>query len=325
VSDAETEELGKGSTEDGPAASGPSPYRKPALAVLRAVVVLAIAAVGYVEIIPINHPAVHHPEVTKAVRTRLAELAPKESGIAGFKTKATSAGEVPAANAQVTVYEALAKKYPDQTGIYSIYWQGTAKGSSDQVGVVAFLLPTDADASTVLGALNKLELGAKSQSASSLKRAKAFTMPGLAGSQGSIFAPAKATKTPADLVLASYRQGNVVVFVNTVRGGEDSAVGALAQAQATALSQSESKLLAKVEPGFTLVDVTAKAYTTPSFTHYPQVASIVWVAGGVVVALLAGVGPWWVARARRRRQERLQAELNRLIVVRGQTITKYRR
>jgi hypothetical protein len=326
VSDAEIDELGKGSTDGGGTdASGPSPYRKPALAVARAIVVLVIVAVGYAEIAPIDHAAVHHPAVTKAVRTRLANLALKESGIAGFKTKPASAGEIPAANAGVAAYTTVSKKSPNQSGIYSIYWTGTAKGSTDQVGVVTFLLPTAADAATVLKGLNTLELAAKAQSGSSLKRASTFTVPGLPGSQGSVFEPSKTTKTPADLVLATFRQGNVIGFINTVKSGSTPADATAAQDNAVTLAKAESKHLSSVEPGFTLVDVTKKAYVTPSSTHYPQVATIIWVAGGVVGALLAGGGPLLVGRARRRRRERLQAELNRLIVVRGQTITKYRR
>jgi hypothetical protein len=326
VSDAEIDQLGKGSVDGGATdAAGGSPYRKPALAVARALVVLVIAAVGYAEIAPINHSAVHHPAVTKAVRTRLANLTVKEPGISGFKTKAASAGEIPAANAGVAAYTTVSKKLPNQSGIYSVYWTGAAKGSTNQVGVVAFLLPTPADAATVLKGLNTLEMAAKSQSASSLKRASTFTVPGVAGSEGSVFEPSKTTKTPAFLVLATFRQGNVIGFINSVESGMTPAESAAAQANAVTMAKAESKHLVAVEPGFTLIDVTKKAYVTPSFTHYPQTATIIWIVGGVAGALLAGAGPLLVGRARRRRRERLQAELNRLIVVRGQTITKYRR
>jgi hypothetical protein len=326
VSDAEIEQLGKGSSDGGETdASTHSPYRKPALALARAVVVLAIVAVGYVEIAPINHSAVHHPAVTKPVRSRLANLTLKTSGVAGYKAKPASAGELPAANAGIAAYTAASKKSPNQSGIYSVYWTSTAKGSTSQVGVVAFLLPTPADAASVLKGLNTSEMGAKAQSGSSLKRASTFTVPGVAGSEGSVFEPSKATKTPAFLVLAVFRQGDVIGFINSVESGSTPAESATAQANAVTMAKAESKHLTAVEPGFTLLDVTKKAYVTPASTHYPQVATIVWIVGGVAAALVAGAGPLLVGRARQRRRERLQAELNRLIVVRGQTITKYRR
>jgi len=86
------------------------------------------------------------------------------------------------------------------------------------------------------------------------------------------------------------------------------------------VSKTQAAHVEKVGPDFTLVELVR-----PAGTDIPTTASIVWIAGSVVAAFLAAIGPLLYGRARRRRQERLQAELDRMIVVRGQTITKRRR
>jgi hypothetical protein len=311
-----SEESGKEGPDGGDGdRPGSHPYRKPALVVARAIVVLAIAAVGYQEVIPL-----HHTEVTKTVTSRLSRLAIQQPGVPGFKAKPTSAGVQSTANVGIAALASAAKKSPDKTGLYSIEWSGSAKGSTDGIGVIVFLLPTPADAQAVLGQVSTSVLSSKAQATNSMDRTGTFALPGLSGSAGSVFEPSKKTKTSQDLVVTAWRQGTVVAVVQDAKTTTTAAGAAAAKSEALTVSQAQAKHLASVEPGFTLVEVVRPAGTT-----HPVLASAVWIVGSVIVALLAGFGPLAVGRARRRRRERLQAELDRLIVVRGQTITKRRR
>lgn len=311
-----TTEAGKGGTGGGePELRSAHPYRKPALAVVRAIVVLAIAGVGYAVIIP-----THHDRQTRVVSSRLAGLAIPETGVAGFNAKPTNAGVQSVTNAGITVLSTAAKKDPGHTGLYTKDWSASAKGSTDAIGLVVFLLPTPAQAQSVVNQVTKMELSATAQSANSLDRSATFTVPGVTESAGSVFVPKKPTKTSQDLAVSIWRQGSVVSFVQAAKTTTTAAGANEARDQVISVSKAQAQHVSKVEPGFTLIELVR-----PAGTDYPTTASIVWIVGSVVVALLAAVGPIVYGRARRRRQERLQAELDRMIVVRGQTITKRRR
>jgi hypothetical protein len=299
------EEPGKGTPGgDTSRPSGSSPYRKPALAVARAVVVLAIAAVGYQEVIP-QHPV---------IRSRLGQLVIAQPGVAGFKAKPSTKGEQPVSDVNVAALTSAQKESPNETGLYTVGWPATKKGSTDVVGVIAFLLPSNRQAQTVLQQVNTNLLSANSQSANSMVRTRTFTIPGVPTSSGSRFEPKKKTKTSQDVALTSFRQGRVVAVTEAIKTTETAAGAAAVQSLATDIGGSEQRHLAAVTPHFTL-----------TVTRHPTVASVVWIAGSVIVAILAAIGPVLFGVARRRRRARLQAELDRLIVVRGQTITKRRR
>jgi len=310
-----TTEAGKGGTDGGePERGSANPYRRSAFAVARAIVVLAIAGAGFAVIIP-----VHHDRQTRVVDSRLADLTVPETGVAGFNTKPASAGVQPAANVGLTVLSTAAKQDPGHTGLYTKDWAATAKGSKDAIGLVVFLLPTPAKAQSVLEQVSKMELAASAQSANSLDRHATFTVPGVSGSAGSLFVPKKATSTSQDLAVSIFRTGTVVSFVQ-VAAKSSAAAANEAQDHAISASKTQAAHVEKVEPGFSLVELVRPAGNT-----IPTTASIVWIAGSVVAAILAAVGPLLYGRARRRRQARIQAELDRMIVVRGQTITKRRR
>jgi hypothetical protein len=289
-------------------------YRKPALAVARAIVVLAIAGAGYAVIIP-----THHDRKTRVVDSRLAELAIPETGVTGFHTKPASASVQPAANAGISVMTTAAKHDPGHTGLYVKDWSGSAKGSTDAIGLVVFLLPTSDEAQAVLEQVSKMELAASAQSANSLDRTATFTVPGVGDSAGSVFEPKKPTKTSQDLAVSLFRQGTVVSFIQAAKTTTTTAGAAEARQSVISVSKAQADHVSGVEPGFSLVELVH-----PAGTSYPTTASIVWIAGSAIVAFLAAIGPIFYGRARRRREDRRQAELDRMIVVRGQTITKRR-
>jgi hypothetical protein len=312
-----------GSTEDSEGGTGGAEpegkptraYRKPAFAVARALVVLAIAGVGFAIVIPL-----HHDRQTRVVDTRMAQLTIPETGVAGFKATPSSAGVQSLANVGLAVVTNAAKRDPGHTGLYTKDWPSSAKGSTDSIGLVVFLMPTSGEAQSLLTQVNKMELAASAQSANSLKRTGTFTVPGLSGSAGSVFVPTKPSKTsPDDLVLSSFRQGNVVTLVQAAKA-HTAASAHQTRDNVVSVSKTQAAHVEKVGPGFTLVELVR-----PAGTDIPTTSSIVWIAGALVVAFLAAVGPLFYGAARRRRQARLQADLDRMIVVRGQTITKRRR
>lgn len=314
-SDPLTTEAGKGGTDGGePQRPSADRFRKPAFALARAIVVLAIAGAGYAVIIP-----THHDRKTRVVDSRLAELTIPETGVAGFKTKPSSAGVQPSSNVGISVLTTAAKQDPGHTGLYTKDWSGSAKGSTDAIGLVVFLLPTPAKAQTVLNEVSKMELTASAQSANSLERTSTFTVPGVTGSAGSVFVPKKPTKTSQDLAVGISRQGSVVSFVQVALTSSSTAASE-ASAHVISVAKAQDEHVKTVEPRFTLIELVH-----PAGTSYPTTASIIWIAGSVVVAILAALGPIFYGRARRRHQQRVQAELDRMIVVRGQTITKRRR
>jgi hypothetical protein len=294
--DQEAGEQGKGTGEaTPPGASGPSPLRTPAFVVARTVIVLVIAAVGYQLVIPQKN----------VDRTRLAKLVVTEPGVKKFDVKPTGAAEQKAASSGLKTMEAAVKKSPNSTGIYSIEW--TAKGSKNVTGIIAFLLPTEADAKATLTQVRTQQLAAKSYTSDSLTRSSTFTVAGVPGSSGSFYEMTKKTATSLNLAATVFRTGDVVAVAEGITATDT-------QADTETVTRTEYAHLQSVAPGFTLTPTTR-----------PAVASLVWIAGSVVVALLAGFGPVVVGRIRRTRRQRRQAELDRLIVVRGQTIAKRRR
>lgn len=315
-SDALTTEAGNTGAGGGePERPSTGRLRRPAFAVARAIVVLAIAGAGYAVVIPM-----HHDRKTRVVDSRLAELTIPETGVAGYKAKPASAGAQSVSNVGLAVMTAAAKQDPGHTGLYSKDWSAKAKGSSDAIGLIVFLLPTPAKAQAVLNQVSKMELAASAQSANSLVRHATFTVPGVPGSAGSLFVPKKATKTSQDLGVSIFRHGSIVSFVQAAATTKTTAAVDEVRDHVITVTKAQAEHVQNVKPGFTLVELVRPAGTT-----IPTTASIVWIAGSVVVAFLAAVGPLLYGRARRRRQARLQAELDRMIVVRGQTITKRRR
>jgi hypothetical protein len=291
-----TKEQGKGAGDGpSPGRQGPSPLRTPAFVVARTVVVLVVAAVGYQLVIPQKH----------VDRTRLAKLVVTVPGVKEFDVKPTGAAEQKAASSGVKTLEAAAKKSPNSTGVYSIEWTG--KGTKDVAGVIVFLLPDEADAKATLAQVKTQQLGAKSYSSDSLTRRSTFTVAGVPGSSGSYYEMTKKTATSVNLAATVFRDGDVVAVAEGIKAQDT-------QADTETVTRSEYAHLRSVASGFTL-----------STTTRPTVASIVWIAGSVVVALLAGFAPLVVGQTRRRRRRRRQEELDRLIVVRGQTIAKRRR
>jgi hypothetical protein len=294
--EAEIPEQGKGEgSGDPPSREGPSPLRTPALVAARTLVVLVVAAVGYQLVIPQQH----------LDRGRLAQLVVTSPGVREFDVKPTGAAEQKASSSGLKALVAAAARHPSSTGVYSIEWTG--KGTKDVAGVIVFLLPDEADAAATLAQVKAQQLGKASYSQDSLTRSSTFSVPGVPGSSGSFYEMSKKTTTPVDLAATVFRSGDIVAVAEGIKAKET-------QADTETVTRAEYAHLRALGPGFTL-----------SPTTRPVVASAVWVVVSVAAALLAGLLPVVVGRSRRNRRRRRQEELDRLIVVRGQTIAKRRR
>jgi hypothetical protein len=283
------------SSGDGRAAAARTQRSWPGV-VLRAVVVLVVAGVGYQLVVP----------TTSTVRSRLSRLVATSNGTATFAGAPSHGAEEPATNGNLAPLVAASKVHPGQTGLYVAQW--TAKSSqSDGLAVVTFLLPDAATAAKARAQLASSQLSAKALSSSGLSRTAQFTPSGVPGAAGSLFGAAKGATAPGQAALVVWQQGRVVVLV------EVALVSGSPQADATAATQAEAAHLRTVLPGFSL-----------SVTRYPTTASIVWIVGSVVVLLLVAGGPVAWRRRRERRERRIQEELERTIRVRGATIVRKR-
>lgn len=272
----------------------PARGRQVAFAVLRGVVVLVVAAVGYQLLIP----------QTRIDRSRLKDLVVTRPGIKAFDIKPAGAAEQQAARIGLPAVVTASKRDANHTGIYSIEWTPT---QSTGAGVVAILLPTRAEAATTLAQFSKQQLGAASYKADSLTRTATFTVGGVPASAGSVYATPASAGPATELGVAAFSSGRVVSIVQVLNPSNT-------QPDATAVIRAEYGHLRTVEPSFTLKRVT-----------HPMVATILWIVGGVLVLLLAVGGPWaWRAiGAWRRRRE--QERLDHLVQIGGQVITKRRR
>ncbi len=272
-----------------------SPYRRTAFAVARAVVVLAVGAVGYQAVVPSTH----------VVRARLARLVVTRPGVAAFDVKASRASVEQASQSGLAALVTAGKRSPGRTGIYSIEWTPSPLQAA---GIVVFVLPDDAQASAVLSQFRRDQQGPQAYASDSLDRRSTFTVAGVPTSTGSVYVPSpKAPRTSPGLAVTTFREGRVVGLAEVL-------LTTPTQADDTAVASAEYSHLRQVEPGFTLQVVSR-----------PLVPTVAWAAGAVVVALVAALGPVGWRRRRDRRERERQAELERLAGAPAHHIVKRRR
>ena len=262
---------------------------------MRAVVVLAIAAVGYQAVIPSVH----------VIRTRLARLVVSKPGVAAYNAAKPQSGAQDDTQTGLAAVTAAAKRSPNQTGVYTTGWSAS---QSSGVAIGAFLLPNDAAAVAALPQLRTQQLAATSYSSASLTRRSTYTLADVPGLSGSVYTPSsKSAAAMPGLVVAAFRYGRVVVEVEAVTSTNT-------QADANMVARVEYASLRRVEPGFSLTEV-----------YRPPEATALWAAGAVSLAAVMALGP--VARRRRaqRRLRRFEEEMARRVVVGKQVISKHRR
>jgi hypothetical protein len=263
------------------------------------IVVVAAGVVAYQLTIPVN----------QVVRTRLSRLVIAQTGLSGYKKPAASAQAIANASSPIAAVKAARKKNPNNTGSYAREWTSTAS-SYDLADVLAVWVPTAATAGTTLNQAASSYLGKTSYTTDTYTYQGPLGGSGVPGARGAYY-QAKATKTmPATtLAVTIFRQGRVVVVVDTL---------ALKSTQArndnVSLARAQAGHLATVLPGFTLVRTTR-----------PPLATALFAAGTVAVAVCSWFIFSLVARIRRRRQLRRAARARYEVQVRGQKIVKRHR
>ncbi|MBV9661474.1 MAG: hypothetical protein JO337_09980 [Acidimicrobiales bacterium] len=259
----------------------------------RALVVLAVAAAVYPLVVP-THPA---------MRSRLALLVIDKPGVAAFDKVKAQAGEQDVSQTGIDALTAAAKKFPRQTGLYSVEW---APSQTSAAGVVAFLLPSASAAATTFDQLSTQQLSPDAYKSNSLTRTGTFDVPGVAGSGGSVFSPS--SDSQPTLANTAFRVGRVVALSEVI--GPSSS----AKADSITLAKDEDTQLRRVAPDFTL-----------AVTRYPLVATLVWIAGAVLVAVIVALTPvLWRRRAERRRLA-WEEEIAGQVIVGNRVIVKHRR
>ncbi|MHB1535012.1 MAG: hypothetical protein ACYC1D_10500 [Acidimicrobiales bacterium] len=268
--------------------------RSPAWAVLRAVVVLGVAAGGYQLVVPVSH----------TVRSRLAGLVVTRPGVKQFDVKPATSAEQPAAVYGLAPLSAAAKRSPNQTGVYLVAWMA---GPTNGAAVLAFLLPNGAQAASTMAQIEKQQLAANSNASAKYTRRSTFSVKGIPGSAGALYAAASpAPGNPAQIAITVFRVGRAVAAAEV-------GTGAGAQAIASTVARSEHARLLAAEPHFTFTVVTRSVPVT-----------VAWAVAAVVLALLAALAPYGWRRRSRRLEQRRQEELANQVIVGSHVITKRR-
>jgi len=261
-----------------------------------ALIVAVVAAVGYQQVIPVTH----------VDRARLARLVVTRPGVKEFDTKPARAAELPVAKTGLSVLESAAKKAPDTSGSYLVAWVGA--GANNALESVVFLAPSPGVAERLEAQVLSTNLSAQALASSSLNRLSTFTVPGVPGSAGSLYGPSAPTAGPSQLAVTAFQSGRVVTVTEALHP-------TTAKADTETATTTEYRHLQAVAPGFSLKVV-----------HYPLTATILWVVGAVLIAVMIALSPVTVARTRQRRRDRREAEERaRGSLVPGHRITKRQR
>ncbi|MGH9055462.1 MAG: hypothetical protein ACRDYY_06300 [Acidimicrobiales bacterium] len=258
--------------------------------------VLVVAAVVYEMVVPLAHTD----------RSRLAQLVPTTTGLAGFAKTKPQAGEQNDTQTGLAALTSAAKRAPARTGVYSVAWSASQTSAA---GVIAFLIPDVATAETTVSQLKDQQMGATTYATNSLDRKAIGTITGVPGSFTAAYEPsAQAPKGTPSLAITAFRHGQLAAVTEAV--GPASSVGS----EAASLARREYALLERTGGRFNL-----------TVTEYPVGATAGWAAGAVVLAAAFALLP--VQRRRRRDKQRraYEKEMANRILVHGRVITKRRR
>ncbi|HLX89715.1 MAG TPA: hypothetical protein VKR22_14815, partial [Acidimicrobiales bacterium] len=257
--------------------------------IIRGVVVLALAGAGFAVLVP----------QTKVDRALLSKLVISHTALPGLQGRRSVSRSVPSSESSFAATRSAAKKHPDETGIFASEWYITTS-APPEAGIVAQVLPTAATARTVAQDVDKQLSSLPTLSGETASDPKPFSVPGVAGATGYSFALADSTGSTHTAVgyafKSAYRVGRVVITELAV-----SSRAALDTGPIDADIRDGAALLARVEPGFTMLRTTV-----------PVLASAVYAAVAVVVAGASLYVPEIAAGMLERRRERHEArELRR--------------
>jgi hypothetical protein len=253
-----------------------------------------VAVVGYQLVVPTSH----------VERSRLARLVLSKPGLAAFSKATPQAAEQNDTQTGLAAVTAAAKRSPGHTGIYSIQWVPT---QTTGVGIVAFLLPNDATAATAFAQLRTQQLAAGSFSANGLTRASTFTVAGVPGSSGALYAPASGVAGPG-LGVTVFQYGKVVALIDAATSNSTN------KAAVESVTAAESGHLRQLGPGFSL-----------SVIRRPGVATGLWVGGAVVVAAIVALTPVLRRRRAEKRRRAYEEMMASRVMVGRRAVVKHRR
>lgn len=234
---------------------------------------------------------------------RLARLVPAGPP-PGFKAKPSNAAVENPTQSSFAAVKAAAKQSPKKTGSYTISWDG--KSTGDSAFVLVSLVPTEAQARTVLAQVRSQALGPAAYQSNSYKFSSNFTVPGVPGSVGALYLPTTAS-VKQQLAVAAVPFRNSVAVVIVDQAGQSSA----AQSNNIRLARAEYRQLEGQVPGFGMES-----------TRWPGIATAIWAGLTGLAALAVLTIPAMVRRVRARHELARQEAARRLVLARGSKIAR---
>jgi hypothetical protein len=274
--------------------------------VLRAVVVLVLAGIGYVLFIP----------QSQVDRQLLGNLVITRTTLPGVPHKAKLEQSVKPSQSSFAVTRKAGRENPDETGVYAREWY-VSSAAPPEVGVVLQLLPTESQAHALLPAVVAQLHTAPQLSGETASAPESFSIPGVPSARGESYLLSDSSTSPPKPVGSAYtdvfQHDRAVVselMVSTSATRDTSA--------AVADALAETRLLEQNLPGFSMVTTT-----------YPLTATAVYAAVTVVLAAAALLLPEFVVaqleRRRERRDERARRREREQYLARGRRTVRRQR
>lgn len=258
-----------------------------------AVVVLALAAVGFVEYVPVHH-------VATARMARLVAAKPPP----GFGGKPSVSSPEKSSTSSFAAVKAAAKSDPGATGTYTVEWTKPSP-SHDTATALLSLLPTSALAARTDQQARSAYLGKKSQQSQYYSYSGPLSIATPPGSDASLFKATTAGGPPLAVVAFQVQRAQVVIF--SAIAGPPSQSAAVARS----LAAAEYGQLRRNLPGFSL-----------RYTTWPLTATTVyWAATAGILGLIVAV-PAAARKSKERRRRAREATRRRQLQGRGSKIAR---
>jgi hypothetical protein len=269
-----------------------------------AVLVAALAALGYVLFVKVTHP------LPSATRTkRLSQLVIVNPGVSGVDAKPKQAAVIPSSSSNYALVKQLGSSDPDDTATYGRNWQ-SASDAANEATIFVDILPTTADAASVRNEAVQVNTKAKSFTSENFTLDSHFAVPGVPGSVGAAYTIAASSTSPAGKAYtAVYQFDRAVVSLQV----QTDSTG-LTEQDASTIASAEYRLLERVEPGFALAQ-----------TSRPATASIVYGVVALLLVMLVIVVPGIVRRSRRAHHINLERRARYQYTARGRKTVRRQR
>jgi hypothetical protein len=246
-------------------------------------VVVILAVAGFFVFIRASH----------VDRKLLGNLVVHQTSIHGLKPRPKLASSIALSTSSFKIVKQSTKTDPDATGIYEIEWTSSTKADLD-AGILLQLLPDPASAHKALIDSEK-QFGTKPQlSGETVSAGTAFSVPGVPAAHADSYAmKASATgKSSGYAYTVVFQQGRAVATELVESSDTKRSVEG-----AASLAHAEDALLVRAGPGFSMLRTTT-----------PVVASVVFIAIALMIAVGAFFVPEWALEAWARRRAHQEAK-----------------